>query len=459
MERNIVTLREMIVSLLDSKKYTALREVLTTMNPVDIAAIFEEIQDEKTALLFRLLPKELAADAFVEMDEETQQLLIHGFSDTELKEVIDELYVDDAVDIIEEMPANVVKRILRSADPDVRKQINEILKYPDDSAGSIMTTEFVILRPLMTVEEAIKRIRRTGIDKETIYTCYVADNQSTLIGIVTIKDLLLSDEEEIIENIMTTNVISVNTLDDQEEVAQTFNKYNFIALPVVDKENRLVGIVTVDDAIDVMEEEATEDIQKMAAITPTTDKPYDKIGVFETYGSRIPWLLILMVSATFTGMIIASFENALATSVVLTAFIPMLMDTGGNSGSQASVTIIRSLSLGEIEFKDILKVMFKEARVSLLCGVTLAVANFIKMMVVDRMLLHNDAVTVTVALVVCLTLVITIFFAKLVGCTLPMFAKKLGFDPAVMASPFITTIVDAISLFVYFEIATAVLKI
>lgn len=460
MERtNTVSLFETIATLLENKRYATLRDILTTMNPVDIAAVFEDLKDEKTAVLFRLLPKETAAETFVEMDEETQETLIHGFSDTELKEIIDELYVDDAVDLIEEMPANVVKRILRQADPDTRKEINEILKYPEDSAGSIMTTEFVILRPKMTVEEAIKRIRRTGIDKETIYTCYVSASDSTLIGITTIKTLLLSDEDEIIENIMETNVISVNTLDDQEEVAQIFNKYNFLALPVVDKENRLVGIVTVDDAIDVMEEEATEDIQKMAAITPTTDKPYDRIGVFETYKSRIPWLLILMVSATFTGMIITSFENALAASVVLTAFIPMLMDTGGNSGSQASVTVIRALSLGEIEFKDILKVIFKECRVSLLCGVTLAAANFVKMMLVDRMLMHNDAVTVTVALVVCLTMVVTIFFAKLVGCTLPMLAKKIGFDPAVMASPFITTIVDAISLVVYFEFATAILHL
>ena len=459
MEKTTVSLLETIFTLLENKKYAALRDILTTMNPVDIAAVFEDIQSEKTALLFRLLPKELAAETFVEMDEDTQKLLIHGFSDTELKEVIDELYVDDAVDIIEEMPANVVKRILRQADPVTRKQINEILKYPEDSTGSIMTTEFVILRPKMTVEEAIKRIRRTGIDKETINTCYVADNQSKLIGIVTIRSLILSEEDELIENIMETNVISVNTLDDQEYAAQVLNKYNFLDLPVVDKENRLVGIVTVDDAIDVIEEEATEDIQKMAAITPNTDKPYNKIGVFETYKNRIPWLLILMVSATFTGMIISSFEDALKGSLALTAFIPMLMDTGGNSGSQASVTIIRSLSLGEIEFKDIFKVIFKESRVSLLCGVTLAAANFVKMMVVDRMLMHNDDITVTVALVVCLTLVVTIFFAKIVGCTLPMLAKKIGFDPAVMASPFITTIVDAISLFVYFEIATMILKI
>ena len=459
MERkSSVDLFDTIQTLLENKKYAALRDILNTMNPVDIAMIFEDLQSEKTALLFRLLPKETAAETFVEMDEDTQELLIHGFSDTELKELIDELYVDDAVDLIEEMPANVVKRILRQADPETRKEINEILKYPEDSAGSIMTTECVILRPKMTAEEAIKRIRRTGIDKETIYTCYVTDS-STLIGIVTIKTLLLSEDDEIIENIMETNVISVNTLDDQEMVAQMFNKYNFLALPVVDKENRLVGIVTVDDAIDVMEEEATEDIQKMAAITPTTDKPYDRIGVFETYLSRIPWLLILMISATFTGMIITGFEDALAGSLVLSAFIPMLMDTGGNSGSQASVTVIRALSLGEIEFKDIFKVIFKEARVSLLCGVTLAAANFAKIMLFDRLVLGNTGITVPVALVVCLTMVVTIFIAKLVGCTLPMIAKKIGFDPAVMASPFITTIVDAISLFVYFRIATAILHI
>jgi len=459
MERNIVSLFETIVTLLENKRYSTIRDILNTMNPVDIAAVFEDLQSEKTALLFRLLPKETAAETFVEMDEDTQQLLIHGFSDTELKEIIDELYVDDAVDLIEEMPANVVKRILRSADPETRKQINEILKYPEDSAGSIMTTEFVTLRPKMTVEEAIKRIRRTGIDKETIYTCYVSDSSSTLIGIVTIKTLLLSEEDELIENLMETNVISVNTLDDQELVAQMFNRYNFLALPVVDQENRLVGIVTVDDAIDVMEEEATEDIQKMAAITPTTDKPYDRVGVFETYLSRIPWLLILMISATFTGMIITGFEDALAGSLVLSAFIPMLMDTGGNSGSQASVTVIRALSLGEIEFKDIFRVIFKECRVALLCGVTLAAANFAKIMLFDRLVLGNTGITVPVAMVVCLTMVVTIFIAKLVGCTLPMLAKKLGFDPAVMASPFITTIVDAISLFVYFEIATALLRI
>ncbi|MBQ6336345.1 MAG: magnesium transporter [Ruminococcus sp.] len=461
MERNTVSLFETIQTLLENKRYSTLRDILNTLNPVDIAAVFEDLQSEKTALLFRLLPKETAAETFVEMDEDTQKLLIHGFSDTELKELIDELYVDDAVDLIEEMPANVVKRILRQADPGTRKEINEILKYPEDSAGSIMTTECVILRPKMTAEEAIKRIRRTGIDKETIYTCYVSDTHSTLIGIVTIKTLLLSDDDDIIEDLMETNVISVNTLDDQEEVARMFNKYNFLALPVVDKENRLVGIVTVDDAIDVMEEEATEDIQKMAAITPTTDKPYDRIGVFETYLSRIPWLLILMVSATFTGMIITGYEDKLTAyhAVYLTAFIPMLMDTGGNSGSQASVTVIRALSLGEIEFKDIFKVIFKECRVALLCGVSLAIVNFGKLMLFDRLVLGNHDINLMVSLVVCLTMVVTILIAKFVGCTLPMIAKKIGFDPAVMASPFITTIVDAISLIVYFAFATAILHI
>lgn len=459
MERNTVTLFETIKTLLDNKRYATLRDILSTMNPVDIAIVFEDIQDEKTAVLFRLLPKELAAEAFVEMDDDTQELLIHGFSDTELKAVIDELYVDDAVDIIEEMPANVVKRILRQADPDVRKQINEILKYPEDSAGSIMTTEFVILRPQMTAEEAIKRIRRTGIDKETIYTCYVADNYSKLIGIVTIKSLLLAEDDDMIEDLMETNVISVNTLDDQENVVLVFNKYNFLAVPVVDKENRLVGIITVDDAIDVMEEETTEDIQKVAAITPTTDKPYDKLSVFEIFWSRIPWLLILMISATFTTMIINGFESSLEASIALTAFIPMLMGTAGNSGSQSSVTIIRSLSLGEIEFKDIFKVIFKESRVSLLCGVVLAVANFIKMTIVDQMLLQMNGVNWQISLIVSLTLVMTIFFAKFVGCTLPLLIKKLGLDPAVVASPFITTILDALCLFIYFMIAKAILPI
>ena len=451
MERNPVSFQDTITSLLERKKYTTLRDILTTMNPADIAALFDDLEDDALPLLFRLLPKEQAAENFVEMDEDMQELLILGFSDTELKEVVDELYVDDAVDLIEEMPANVVKRILRQADPDTRKMINEILKYPDDSAGSIMTTEYVSFRPDMTVMEAIKRIRRTGVDKETIYTCYVIEDNRKLVGIVSIRTLLLSEENDVIRDIMETHVIAVGTLDDQEAVAHMFRKYNFLAMPVVDGENRLVGIVTVDDAIDVMQEEATEDIEMMAAITPT-DKPYMKTGVFETWRKRIPWLLILMISATFTGMIITSFEDALAAQVVLTAFIPMLMDTGGNSGSQASVTVIRGISLGEIEFRDLPKVIWKESRVAVLCGVTLSAANFLKLMFFDR-------VSMQIAAVVCLTLILTVIVAKVIGCTLPMLAKKVGFDPAVMASPFITTAVDAISLLVYFQIAKLLLGI
>ena len=437
--------------LLEQKKYVTIRDVFSTMQAADIAALFDALDDSKLPLLFRLLPKELAAETFVEMDEEAQELLIQGFSDTELKEVVDELYVDDMVDIVEEMPANVVKRILRSADSETRKAINEILKYPDDSAGSIMTTEYVTLRPNMTVEDAIKRIRRTGLDKETIYTSYVISDNRKLVGLLSMKTLLLSDDDDVVKDIMETNVISVKTLDDQEEVANYFKKYDFLAMPVVDNEYRLVGIVTVDDAIDVMEDEVTEDMEMMAAITPT-DKPYLKTGVFETWYKRIPWLLLLMISATFTGMIITGFEEALASQVILTAFIPMLMDTGGNSGSQASVTVIRGISLDEIQFKDIFRVVWKEARVALLCGATLALANFVKLMVFDR-------VSMEIAMVVCMTLVITVLCAKIIGCVLPMLAKKIGFDPAVMASPFITTAVDAISLMVYFNIASVVLRL
>lgn len=458
MERNYVTVDVTIGKLLDEKKYKTLKDILSTMNAYDIAVLLEDMHDSKIQLLFRMLPKELAADVFVEMDEDTQEFLIKGFSDNELKEVIGELSADDAVDIIEEMPANVVKRILRQADPETRKQINELLKYPDDCAGSIMTTEFVSLRPNMTVEEAIKRIRRTGVDKETIYTCYVVASDGKLIGITTIKDLLLAEEDDTIEDLMETNVISVGTLDDQELVAQTINNYDFLALPVVDTEGRLVGIVTIDDAVDVMVEETTEDIQKMAAIG-STDKPYTKVGVFETLWHRVPWLLLLMISSTFTGIIIAGYEGRLAGSLILTAFIPMLMGTGGNAGSQSSVTIIRSLSLDEIEFKDIFWVMFKECRVSILCGVILGVVNFGKIMLVDGWMLQNDEITTGIALVVSITLVITIIVAKIIGCSLPMIAKKLHLDPAVMASPFITTIVDVVSLLVYFWIATSILHI
>lgn len=449
-ENNTTILLKTIASLLEGKKYTALREVLATMNPADIAALFEDLDEAMLPLIFRLLPKELAAEAFVEMDADLQEMLIQGFSDNELKEVLDELYLDDAVDIVEEMPANVVKRILANTHPETRKMINEILKYPEDSAGSIMTIEYVSLLPDMTAEEAILRIRRTGFDKETIYTCYVMADDRVLVGIVTVKDLLLAADDALIADIMDANPIFIHTWEDKEDVANKFNKYDFLAMPVVDDEQRLIGIVTVDDAIDVLQDEATEDIEKMAAISPSNDKPYLKTGVFELFRARIPWLLFLMISATFTGTILTRFEDSLAVVPALIAFIPMLMDTGGNSGGQSSVTIIRSLSLGDVEFRDIFRVIWKEMRVGMICGVTLAAANFVKILLIDR-------VAVPVALVVCLTLVVTVFVAKLIGCTLPLFAKKLGFDPAVMSSPFITTIVDAISLFVYLYIATAIL--
>ncbi len=458
MAEHSVTVESTLQRLLEEKKYPTIRDILITMNPSDIASVFDELEVERLPLLFRLLPKELAAETFVEMEPEAQELLIRGFSDVELREVLDELYVDDAVDLVEEMPANVVRRILSQADPQMRKEINEILRYPENSAGSIMTTEYVSLRPGMTVEEAILRIRRTGVDKETIYTCYVTRNR-TLIGLVTVKDLLLAqDDETTIEDIMVTNVISVSTMTDQEEVAQMFSKYNFLALPVVDAENRMVGIITFDDAMDVMEDEATEDIEIMAGMTPS-DKTYLRSTVFDLFRHRIPWLMLLMVSATFTGLIITGFEDALAAQVVLTAFIPMLMDTGGNSGSQSSVTIIRALSLGEIEFADLPKIIWKEIRTAVLCGVSLSVVCFGKIMLVDHLLLGNADVTWLVALVVCATMALTVLIAKVIGCTLPMLAKKLGFDPAVMASPFITTIVDALSLLVYFGVASALLTL
>ena len=451
-----------VLELLSSKQYAALHRYLDTLNPADIAETMEDllsderITTEDLARIFRLLPKELAADAFVEMDSDLQEALITAFSDKELREVIDDMFLDDTVDVIEEMPANVVKRILKNVSPEMRQSINEVLNYPEDSAGSIMTIEYVDLRPDMTVQEAFDHIRKTGVDKETIYTCYVVSAVRKLLGLVSVKDLLLANYGDKIRDVMETRVISVRTQDDQEEVANLFAKYDFTALPVVDRESRLVGIVTVDDAIEVMQEEATEDIEKMAAIMPS-EHTYLKSGIQETWKQRIPWLLILMVSATFTGMIISSFEDALAAQVVLTAFIPMLMDTGGNSGSQSSVTIIRGMSLGDIEFSDLWRVVWKESRVALLCGVTLAAVNFAKILLVDRMLLHNPSVTIPVAAVVCLTLIATVFFAKLVGCTLPMVAKRLGFDPAVMASPLLTTIVDAVTLLIYFQSAKLLL--
>ena len=456
MAEHNVTVESTLTALLAEKKYATIRDILITMNPSDIASIFDELEEERLPLLFRLLPKELAAETFVEMESDAQEMLIRGFSDSELREVLDELYVDDAVDLVEEMPANVVRRILSQADPQMRKEINEILRYPENSAGSIMTTEYVSLRPNMTVEEAILRIRRTGVDKETIYTCYVTKDR-TLIGLVTVKDLLLTEDDDTkIEQIMETNVISVSTHTDQEEVAQMFSKYNFLALPVVDAESRMVGIVTFDDAMDVMEDEATEDMEIMGGMTPS-DKTYLRSTTLDLFKHRIPWLMLLMVSATFTGMIITGFENALQVQVALTAFIPMLMDTGGNSGSQSSVTVIRALSLGELQFSDILQVIWKEVRTAVLCGITLAAACFAKIMLVDRLLMGNTDVTVMVAAVVCITMALTVLVAKVIGCSLPMLAKKVGFDPAVMASPFITTIVDAISLLVYFGVAMLLL--
>ena len=451
MEHKVNYAAEEIEQMLSAKRYRELKSIFSSMEPADIALVFEDVPREQLPLLYRILPKDMAAEVFVEMDGDEQEFLISAFSDRELKEVLDEMYLDDAVDIIEEMPASVVKRILIQADPETRRQINEILKYPDDSAGSIMTIEYVSLKADMTVNDAFTRIRRTGEDKETIYTCYVTDKDRHLIGVVSVRTLLLAEPDDLIGNIMEKNVTYVTTLEDKEQVARQFDKYDYLALPVVDQEKRLVGIVTIDDAMDVMQEENTEDIEMMAAITPT-DKPYMKTGVFETWKKRIPWLLLLMISATFTGAIITHYEEALGAYVVLTAFIPMLMDTGGNAGGQSSVSIIRGMALGEIEYSDTPKIVLKEVLVALACGITLAVANFIKMMVIDR-------ISPIIALVVCSTLIVSVLAAKVIGCTLPILAKRIGFDPAVMASPFITTIVDAISLMVYFQIATAILHI
>ena len=453
-----VTMENTLSSLLADKKYSTIRDVLVTMNPADIAAVFSGVEPEKLPLLFRLLPKELAAESFVEMESDQQEALIRGISDSELRQVMDELYVDDAVDIVEEMPANVVQRILAQSDPQMRKEINEILQYPENSAGSVMTTEYVKLTPGMTVGDAILRIRRTGVDKETIYTCYVLENR-ILVGTVSVKSLLLAPSDlQTIDSIMESNLITVTTHTDQEEVARTMSKYNLLAIPVEDGDNRMVGIVTFDDAMDVMEDEVTEDMEIMAGMTPS-DKTYLRSTPIELFRHRIPWLSLLLISATFTGLILTHFEDKLKVMVCLTAFIPMLMDTGGNSGSQSSVTVIRALSLNELEFSDIFKVIWKEIRTALLCGTALAALCFGKIMLVDNLLLKTEGVTVMVAITVSLTLMVTVLCAKLVGCTLPMFAKKLGFDPAVMASPFITTIVDALSLLVYFGAATALLHL
>ncbi len=436
---------EIIQELLQTQQYTRLRQLLVDLNDADIAACMEELPEQSMVKAFRILPKDLAADIFSYLDVDLQQTVITSLTDREAASIIDNLMADDAADLLEEMPANVVKRLLENASPDTRRDINHLLRYPEDSAGSIMTVEYVDLKENLSVEGAIDRIRRVGLDSETINICYVLDAQRKLLGTVALRYLLLSQPDETIGEIMHENVVSVHTHTDQEEVAHQFQKYGFTAMPVVDNENRLVGIITVDDIVDVIEEEATEDMEKMAALVPSV-KPYMRTSVWETYKKRIPWLLLLMVSATFTGSIITSFEEALSVYVALTAFIPMLMDTGGNAGGQASVTIIRGLSLGEIGYGDVPRIVWKELRTAVLCGGTLAAANFAKLMLFDR-------VGLAVALVVCFTLVAAVVMAMLVGCLLPMAAKKMGFDPAVMASPFITTIVDALSLLVYFRIA------
>ena len=440
-----------INELINKKKYADIKNILVEMSEADIAEIFEELSNDSLIAIFRLLPKDLAAQVFSYLEIEKQQIIIASLSTKEAASILDNMYADDAADLIDEMPANIVKQLLSNTTPETRRDINFLLKYPDDSAGSLMTVEFIDIKEDYSVKEAMERIKKQAHDTEHINTAYVVDKKRKLLGSVSLKDIIISNDDTLIKNIMDHISTNINTLTDQEEVANEFKKYDVTSLPVVDLENRLVGIITVDDIMDIVEEETTEDIEKMAAITPN-DKPYMKTGVFETWKKRIPWLLILMISAAFTGKIIQTYENALASYVVLTSFIPMFMDTGGNAGGQASVTIIRSLSLNEIDFKDIFKIIWKEIRVAILIGITLAIANFIKLMIIDH-------VTISIALVVCLTLIITVFCAKIVGCTLPLLAKKIGFDPAVMASPFITTIVDALSLIIYFTIATHLLAI
>ncbi|MDE6892055.1 MAG: magnesium transporter [Lachnospiraceae bacterium] len=442
---------ETVKELLETKQYTRLRQKLSEENAADIAVVMEELKEEDLQKIFRILPKNMAAEVFAHLEVDRQQFLITSMSEKDAAGIINNLMADDAADLLEEMPANVVKKLLANASPETRRDINHLLRYPEDSAGSIMTVEYVDLKENMTVEDAIARIRKIGMDSETINICYVLDAKRTLVGTVALRYLLISPGDAVIGDIMNEHVIFINTLMDQEEVARQFQKYDFTAMPVVDNENRLVGIITVDDIVDILQEEATEDMEKMAAIVPS-DKPYMKTSVIETWKKRMPWLLLLMISAAFTGSILNRFESALIAYGVLIAYIPMLMDTGGNAGGQASVTIIRGLSLNEIQFGDAFLVLWKEIRVALLCGITLAAANFVKLLLFDR-------VGMTVALVVCLTLVAAVLIAKVVGCTLPMLAKKIGFDPAVMASPFITTIVDVLSLLVYFQIAARFLNI
>ena len=460
-ERNYEQRREKLLELLESRGLKSLQNELEDMNEFDIAEFLTELGEEdkqKMAMVFRLLSKGQGAEVFAELDAPEQQEIIGSITDKELGYIIEEMYVDDAVDMMEELPANIVKRVMRTATPETRALINQYLKYPENSAGSIMTAEFVDLKKYMNVRESIARIRRVGEDKETIYVCYVTNAHRRLEGVVTVKDLLLHDDEAAIEDIMDRNVIFVRTTDDRSEAAERISDYDLLAIPVVDREDRLVGIVTVDDVIDVLEEETTEDFDLMSGVSPS-DTPYSRAGVLELWKRRIPWLMFLMLSATFTSMIITRFEDALARTAVLTGFIPMLMGTGGNSGSQSSTAVIRSLSIGDTEPGDILRVVWKEIRVAVLCGLALAVVNFFKMMLIDRFLLGNDGVTALVALTVSVTLVFVVIFAKAVGCTLPMAAEKIGIDPAVMASPLISTITDAVSLLIYFALATVMLHI
>ena len=451
-----VTVESAVQKLLEERKFSTIKDILMTMPASDIVGLFERMDEKQIPVLFRLLPKGTASDVFVEMDVDFQELLIKGFSDYELKAILDELYTSDAADLVEEMPANVVDRILKQIDPATRQEINSLLQYPENSAGSIMSTEYVSLRLGTTVGEAINQIRKMGFDNKSFYTCYVTKDKK-LFGRPSVKDLILAKSDDIlIDSLMKENVIKVQTHDDKEKVSQMLSKYNFFALPVVDGEDRMVGIIAFDDALEVMEDEATEDIEIMGGMSPS-EKTYLRSTPFDLFKHRVIWLLLLMVSATFTGMIITGFENALAAQVVLTAFIPMLMDTGGNSGSQSSVTIIRALSLGEVEFRDLPLVIWKEVRTAFLCAIALCSVCFAKIMIVDRILLHNEEVTLFVALVVCIAMAFTVLVAKIIGCTLPLVARKLKLDPAVMASPFITTIVDAVSLLVYFQIAKMVL--
>ena len=447
-----------LMELLDSRHMKELQTRLEDMNEFDVAEFLSEIGDNRMPMVFRLLSKETAADVFANFEAPEQEQIINSITDSELSAIIEELYVDDAVDMMEELPANVVKRVMRTATPETRRLINQYLNYPENSAGSIMTAEFIDLKKYMNVREAIARIRRIGEDKETIYICFVTSADRKLEGVVSVKDLLLNDDETVIEDIMDTNVIFCMTHDDQEEVSEKISDYDLMAIPVVDKEGRLVGIVTVDDIIDVLEQETTEDFEIMAAMTPS-DKPYSRTGAIDMWKNRVPWLLFLMLSATFTTMILNSFEDALAVQAVLIGFIPIIMGTGGNSGAQSSTAIIRSLSLGDTEPKDALKVIWKEWRVALLCGLTLAAVNFAKMLLVDNLLLGNPDVDYTIALIVSLAIVFTVMFAKVVGSFLPMLAEKIGLDPAVVATPLITTISDAVSLLIYLEIAKVFLHI